>query len=72
MVLFKWALLTCLFYLAIVAILNLAIFVAGSRGWVTMIGIRGWPLFAIFGIIWLISFYSAGLIIMAQIPVRPH
>lgn len=70
---FKMALITCAFYLAIVAFLDLALFLAFYFGRLGMFAIRGWPLFVLFGIIWLISFWAAGRIEMAQLRAKfPH
>ena len=68
------ALLTCAFYLAICAILDLAIFVAGYFGWLGMIGAKGWtPFLIFFGSIWLVSFYGSMKLFMAMMRARmPH
>jgi len=68
----KLALLTCAFDLMIVAVLDLAVFVAGYFGWIRMIGAKGWPLFLWFGTIWLISFHFALRIVTAGIRAKFH
>jgi hypothetical protein len=59
MILTQWALLTCLFYLTICVIIDLAIAAVGYLGWVGAIGIGGWQLRALFGIVWYVSLVSA-------------
>jgi len=56
-----------MFYLAICLIIELAIFVAGYYGWFGFLAIKGWlPAFLLFGTIWIIAFYCAARISMAQ------
>ena len=71
---FKLGLLTCAFYLAICAIIDLAISLTLRFSKVSFIGLRGWPGFLVlFGSIWLVSFYCAARIFMADFRAQfPH
>ena len=55
----KFGLLICGFYLAICALIDLAISLAARFHLVGMVGVRGWGFFIVFGIIWLMSFSAA-------------
>ena len=74
MFVFKLGLLTCVFYLAICAIIDLAISLTLRFCKASFIGLRGWPGFLVlFGSIWLMSFYCAGRIFMAGFRAQfPH
>jgi len=63
MILLKLALLTCAFYIAIVALMELAIFLSGDFG----IAAKPWGWTVLFGIIWLVSFTLAWHIFRAKI-----
>ena len=73
MMIMKLSLLTCAFYLGICGILELAIFIAIRFRWANMIGAKGIGMFAVFGTIWLISFYAAARILAASMRASfPH
>ena len=61
----KLVLLTSVFYLALAVLLDLLILVWARFGSDGMIGMKGWPLFAFFGFLWLVSFSLAARIWMA-------